>query len=80
MRCALFGGRVVERPDGVEVYELSGDPAQAREDLVALGAAVGLVAPRSASGPYVFAKAWSSFQAIEAWPSTSGRKSQNVIP
>ena len=37
VRCALFGGRVAELPDGVEVYELSGDPAQAREDLVALG-------------------------------------------
>jgi glycerate 2-kinase len=37
VRCALFGGRVVDRPDGVEVYELSGDPARAREDLVALG-------------------------------------------
>ena len=37
VRCALFGGRVVDPPDGVEVYELSGDPARAREDLVALG-------------------------------------------
>jgi glycerate kinase len=37
VRCVLFGGRVVERPDGVEVYELSGDPARAREDLVELG-------------------------------------------
>lgn len=37
VRCALFGGRVVEPPDGVEVYELSGDPARAREDLVELG-------------------------------------------
>lgn len=34
---ALFGGRVVEWPDGVDVHELSGDPAQAREDLYALG-------------------------------------------
>jgi glycerate 2-kinase len=37
VRCALFGGRVVDPPDGVEVYELSGDPAQARDDLVELG-------------------------------------------
>ena len=36
-RCALFGGRVVDPPDGVEIHELSGDPARAREDLVALG-------------------------------------------
>jgi glycerate kinase len=35
--CALFGGRVEERPEGVELYELSGDPARAREDLVELG-------------------------------------------
>jgi hypothetical protein len=32
----LFGGRVLEQPAGVEVYELSGDPARAREDLVEL--------------------------------------------
>ncbi len=37
VRCVLFGGRVVEPPEGVEAYELSGDPARAREDLVALG-------------------------------------------
>ncbi len=37
-RCVLFGGRVGSRPGGVEIYELSGDPARAREDLVALGA------------------------------------------
>ncbi len=37
VRCVLFGGRVVEAPEGVEAYELSGDPARAREDLVALG-------------------------------------------
>lgn len=37
VRCALFGGRVVDRPEGVEIYELSGDPARAREDLVELG-------------------------------------------
>jgi glycerate 2-kinase len=38
VRCVLFGGRVLERPPGIEIYELSGDPARAREDLVALGA------------------------------------------
>ena len=37
IRCALFGGRVLDRPDDVEIYELSGDPGQSREDLVALG-------------------------------------------
>ena len=37
VRCVLFGGRVLEQPAGVEVYELSGDPARAREDLVELG-------------------------------------------
>jgi glycerate 2-kinase len=38
VRCAIFGGRVTERPEDVELYELSGDPARAREDLVELGA------------------------------------------
>jgi glycerate 2-kinase len=37
VRCAVFGGRVTERPEGVELYELSGDPPRAREDLVGLG-------------------------------------------
>lgn len=37
VRSALFGGRVVETPDGVEAYELSGKPERAREDLVELG-------------------------------------------
>lgn len=37
VRCVLFGGRVLDRPDGVELQELSGDPARAREDLVELG-------------------------------------------
>lgn len=36
VRCALFGGRVVERSAEVEIYELSGDPARARKDLVEL--------------------------------------------
>lgn len=38
VRCAVFGGKVLERPPGVEIHELSGDPARAREDLVELGA------------------------------------------
>jgi glycerate 2-kinase len=40
-RCVLFGGRVTEVPPEVEVVELSGDPAKAREDLVALGQELG---------------------------------------
>jgi glycerate 2-kinase len=36
VRSVLFGGRVLEHPAGPEVYELSGDPARAREDLVEL--------------------------------------------
>jgi glycerate kinase len=43
VRCAVFGGKVVERPPGVEIYELSGDPARAREDLVELGARLALL-------------------------------------
>jgi glycerate 2-kinase len=41
VRCALFGGRVRSSPSGVEVHELSGDRARAREDLVALGERLG---------------------------------------
>ena len=37
VRCVVFGGRVVNRPGGVEICELSGNPARAREDLVELG-------------------------------------------
>jgi hypothetical protein len=37
VRCAVFGGRVVEQVAGAELHELSGDPARAREDLVSLG-------------------------------------------
>jgi glycerate 2-kinase len=37
VRCAVFGGRVLAWPSGVELYELSGNPARAREDLVDLG-------------------------------------------
>jgi glycerate kinase len=41
VRCVLFGGRVKETPAGVETVALSGNPAQARQDLVALGASLG---------------------------------------
>jgi glycerate 2-kinase len=37
VRCMVFGGRVVEALPGVETLGLSGDPAQAREDLRRLG-------------------------------------------
>jgi glycerate kinase len=36
-RCVVFGGVVDERLDGVETVALSGDPAWAHDDLVALG-------------------------------------------
>jgi glycerate kinase len=41
VRCVVFGGRVVAPLDGVETVALSGDPARAEADLVALGAALG---------------------------------------
>jgi glycerate kinase len=44
VRCLIFGGRVVERPRGVELYELSGDPGRARDDLVELGKRLGATA------------------------------------
>jgi glycerate kinase len=37
VRCVVFGGRVRAEPEGAETVELSGDPARARDDLVALG-------------------------------------------
>ena len=37
VRCVLFGGRVVDPPEGVETMALSGDPAHAREDLARMG-------------------------------------------
>lgn len=37
VRCAVFGGRVLEPLPDVELYELSGDPRRAREDLFELG-------------------------------------------
>ena len=45
VRCVVFGGRVVQAVDGVETVALSGDPARAREDLVALGLRLGGVGP-----------------------------------
>ena len=41
VRCVLFGGRVVEPFPGVETVALSGEPARARHDLVALGLRLG---------------------------------------
>jgi glycerate kinase len=40
--CVVFGGIVDEPLAGAETVALSGDPARAREDLVALGRALGL--------------------------------------
>jgi glycerate kinase len=37
IRCAVFGGRILEQLPGAELHALSGDPARAREDLIALG-------------------------------------------
>ncbi|TMK93352.1 MAG: glycerate kinase [Actinobacteria bacterium] len=37
VRCAVFGGRIVEPVEGAETYELSGDPARAATDLEELG-------------------------------------------
>jgi glycerate kinase len=37
VRCVVFGGVVAEPLDGVENVALSGDPARAEQDLVALG-------------------------------------------
>jgi glycerate 2-kinase len=39
--CVLFGGRVRASPPEVEVHELSGEPARARDDLLALGERLG---------------------------------------
>lgn len=41
VRCALFGGRVLEPVPGAELHELSGNPGRAREDLTALGERLG---------------------------------------
>lgn len=37
VRCLLFGGRVEQAPAGIDTVALSGEPARARADLVALG-------------------------------------------
>lgn len=37
VRCVLFAGRVVERPNGMQVHELPSGPERAAEDLVELG-------------------------------------------
>jgi glycerate kinase len=37
VRCVLFGGRLLERPDAVEVYELPSGPERAADDLIELG-------------------------------------------
>ena len=37
VRCAVFGGVVVESPAGAEIHALSGEPGRAAEDLVELG-------------------------------------------
>jgi glycerate kinase len=42
VRCVLFGGRLVEAPEEIELCELSGDPARAADDLVELGRSVSL--------------------------------------
>jgi len=41
VRCAVFGGRVLAAPSGVETYALSGDPGRAADDLVELGEKLG---------------------------------------
>jgi glycerate kinase len=41
VRCVVFGGRVAEPVPGVETLPLSGDPAQAKADLVELGLRLG---------------------------------------
>ena len=41
VRCAVFGGRVLEPLPGAETHALSGDPARAEEDLVVLGEELG---------------------------------------
>lgn len=41
VRCAVFGGRVEAPLPGAELHELSGDPARARDDVVALGELLG---------------------------------------
>jgi glycerate 2-kinase len=45
VRCVIFGGRMLDAPADVEFYELSGDPARARDDLVDLGERLAASAP-----------------------------------
>jgi hypothetical protein len=40
VRCVVAAGRLVESPAGVEVRELSGDPARTARDLEELGASL----------------------------------------
>jgi glycerate kinase len=47
VRCTIFGGRVLEAPEDVELYELSGEPARAHEDLVELGTRLAASAERT---------------------------------
>jgi glycerate 2-kinase len=42
VRCVVFGGRIEEPLEGAQHEELSGDPWQARQDLIALGEQLGL--------------------------------------
>ena len=37
VRCVLFGGRILEWPDSVEIYELPSGPERTADDLVELG-------------------------------------------
>jgi hypothetical protein len=42
VRCIVFGGRIEgDAPAELEVIALSGDPGQARQDLIALGILLG---------------------------------------
>jgi len=41
VRCVLFGGRLLEWPDAVELYELPSGPGRASDDLVELGKKLG---------------------------------------
>jgi len=50
VRCAVFGGRIEARVVGAEMLELSGDPARAEDDLVALGRSLGSGLASCASG------------------------------
>jgi glycerate kinase len=51
VRCAVFGGRVVEPLPGAESYELSGRPESAADDLTALGERLATGALRGGGAP-----------------------------